>query len=44
MEEYPFAEFVSKSDAVLQAERLRSPEEQEHIEVQKERIEAYHKK
>ena len=26
MEEYPFAEFVSKSDAVLQAERLRSPE------------------
>ena len=39
--EYPFAEFVTKSDKALYFERLRSPEEQEHISIQKENIENY---
>lgn len=39
--EYPFAEFVTKSDKALYFERLRSPEEMEHIAIQKENIENY---
>lgn len=39
--EYPFAEFVTKSDKALYFDRIRSPEEQEHISIQKENIENY---
>ena len=39
--EYPFFEFVKYSDHKLSTERLRSPEEVEHIEIQKENIEKY---
>ena len=39
--EYPFAEFVSKSDKAIYMDRMRSPEEMEHISIQKENIETY---
>lgn len=39
--EYPFAEFVTKSDKQIYFERIRSPEETEHISIQKDNIENY---
>jgi hypothetical protein len=44
LQEYPFAEFVTQSDLDIRTNRLQSPEEQEHIAVQKERIDLYYKK
>ena len=44
LQEYPFAEYVESSDAMLATNRILPPEIAEHAQVQKERMESYYDK